>query len=378
MRVLMVSKACLIGTYQTKLEALAREPDIELAVVVPASWNDPAGRIELEAAHTEGYKLWIDPLRLNGRYHLYSFPTLPRRLKEFDPDIVHIDEEPYNLATFLALRHAKRRRAKAVFFTWQNIYRTYPPPFRWLESWVLNHSDYAIMGNQAAADVFQRKGYRGPQQVIPQFGVDPTIFLPKGAEPDDRPSSKVIGFAGRLVPGKGVDLLLRALVHLKERADDLEQPFRYQLAIAGIGPELPMLERLTLDLGLVNSVRFVGAIRSAEMPSFLQKLDVLVLPSRSQPSWQEQFGRVLIEAMASEVPVIGSDSGEIPHVIGDAGLTFPENDSAALAKVIERVLSDPALSRMLGQAGRRRVLQRYTQAQIAAQTADVYREMMKS
>ncbi|MDJ0754792.1 MAG: glycosyltransferase family 4 protein [Ardenticatenaceae bacterium] len=379
MRVLMISKACLVGTYQTKLEALARQPDVELAVIVPASWNDPAGRIELELAHTEGYQLWVDPLRFNGRYHFYSFPTLRRRLKEFDPHILHIDEEPYNLASYLALRQARRQGVRALFFTWQNLYRSYPPPFRWLENWVLAHADFAIMGNQAAVDVFTRKGYRGPHRVIPQFGVDADLFPFRGASPGqtERPD-KTIGFAGRLIHGKGVDLLLKAMAIVKNELAEENQPFNWQAVIAGNGPALPELERLTGDLGLGERVRFIGGIRSAEMPAFLQKLDLLVLPSRTLSNWQEQFGRILIEAMASGVPVLGSDSGEIPHVIGDAGLIFPEGDFEALAAQIRHVLGDSTQTQMLAAAGRERVIQRFTQEQVAVETAAIYQEMMEN
>ena len=71
---------------------------------------------------------------------------------------------------------------------------------------------------------------------------------------------------------------------------------------------------------------------STEVPAVLRALDVLVLPSLTTPSWKEQFGRVLQEAMACAIPVVGSDSGEIPHVIGDAGLVTPEGDAAALRR----------------------------------------------
>ncbi|MFQ5420855.1 MAG: glycosyltransferase family 4 protein, partial [Anaerolineae bacterium] len=112
------------------------------------------------------------------------------------------------------------------------------------------------------------------------------------------------------------------------------------------------------------------------MPAFLRQLDVLVLASRTLPNWQEQFGRVLVEAMACETAVIGAETGEIPHVIGDAGLTFPEDDVAALRAHLQRLMQLPEERAELGRRGRLRVLAKYTQSQIAAQTTAVYREMM--
>ena len=123
-------------------------------------------------------------------------------------------------------------------------------------------------------------------------------------------------------------------------------------------------------------MRWLGKLPSLAMPDFLRSLDVLVLPSRTMPNWKEQFGRVLVEAMACETPVIGSDSGEIPHVIGDAGLIFPENDSDALAAHLQRLAEDARARSALGQRGRQRALERYTQAQVAQATAEVYRQML--
>ncbi|MFZ4664511.1 MAG: glycosyltransferase, partial [Caldilineaceae bacterium] len=95
------------------------------------------------------------------------------------------------------------------------------------------------------------------------------------------------------------------------------------------------------------------------------------------PNWKEQFGRVLVEAMTCGVPVIGSDSGEIPHVIGDAGVIFPEGDVRALTQKLQQLLAQPVERRHLGAAGRQRVLQQFTMQQIAAQTVQVYEKLMQ-
>ena len=368
MRVLMISKACLVGAYQTKLEAIASHDDVELTVIVPPSWDDPAGIIQLERKHTNGYQLIVDPIRFNGRYHLHYYPTLKKRLADIQPDVVHIDEEPYNFATWMAMRQAKAVGAKTVFFSWQNLDRTYPPPFRQFESQVLNGIDAAIMGNNDAVAVWRSKGYTGPCTVIPQFGVDPTIFHPPAKR--DKGRGFIIGSANRrLVPEKGEDLLLQAAVNL---------PGIWRIHIAGNGPARPGLEQLAVNLGIADRVHFDGAIASTDMVTYLQQMDVLVLASRTLPNWKEQFGRVLTEAMACETAVVGANSGEIPNVIGDAGLTFPEDDVAALHAHLTRLIQSETLRDDLGKAGRQRVLDTYTQAQIAAQTVAVYRDVVKN
>lgn len=361
----MVSKAFVVGAYQTKLEEIAGFEDVTLAVVVPPVWRDPAGDVPLERSHVDGYRLFVDPLRFNGQFHLHYYPLLKERIASFRPDIVHMDEEPYNLATWLGVRQAKAYGAKALFFSWQNIARRYPLPFNWMEQQVLATVDYALMGNTAAAEVWQHKGYRGPYRVLPQFGVNPTLFHPPQKREED---VFVIGCAGRrLVFEKGIDILLRAVAGLRGA---------WRLHIAGVGPEQEALERLVVELGIEARVQFEGAIHSGQMPAYLRQLHALALPSRTLPNWKEQFGRVLIEAMACEVAVVGSDSGEIPNVIGDAGMIFAEEDVEALRNCLQTLMDKDGLRETLGKAGRARVLAHYTQEKIAAQTVEVYREMM--
>jgi glycosyltransferase involved in cell wall biosynthesis len=120
-------------------------------------------------------------------------------------------------------------------------------------------------------------------------------------------------------------------------------------------------------------VRLLPALAYAEVPRFLSSLDVLVLPSVTiLPHHREQFGRVLVEAMASGVPVIGSSSGAIPEVIGDAGLIVPERDPQALGAALRQVLGDTQLRQMLIERGRQRVGQRFAWPMVAAQTLDLF------
>lgn len=358
MRVLMLSKACVVGAYQRKLEALAAL-GVDLTVAVPPEWIDERGVTALERAHTRGYELVVTPIAFNGNFHLHFYPRFGALLDRVRPEIVHLDEEPYNLATWLALRQAQRRGARTVFFSWQNLLRRYPPPFRWLEADVLARADAGLAGNQAAVEVWRAKGFRGPLTVVPQFGVDPEIFQPPAARAE-RPFT--VGYAGRLVPEKGVDLLLLAL----------QQAPGVHARLVGAGPERGLLEHLTASLQLQDRVTVEPMVPSMQMPALLGQFDALALPSRTRPNWKEQFGRVLIEAMACGVPVIASDSGELPNVVGPAGLVFPEESAEALAGHLRALQSDPALRARLAARGRERVLERFTQARIAEQTAAAY------
>jgi glycosyltransferase involved in cell wall biosynthesis len=364
----MLSKACIVGPYQRKLEEMAALPGVELTVLVPPSWREGGRETVLERAHTRGYRLETLPMAWNGHFHLHFYPTLGRLLRDLRPEVCHIDEEPYNLATYLALRQARAAGARTLFFTWQNLNRRYPPPFRQLEGHVLRRADYALAGNLEAEQVLRWKGYRGPVALIPQFGVDPAIYRPLREE--ELPAAPfVVGYAGRLVAGKGLPVLLEALAGLQGE---------WRLRLAGSGDQREALVAQAHALGIAQRVSFKAHIPSLEMPRFYNQLHAYVLPSLTMGNWKEQFGRVLIEAMACGVPVVGSSSGEIPNVIGEAGLVTPEGDAGALREALQRLHDAPALRAELAQKGRQRVERHYTQARIAAATVEVYRELLGS
>jgi glycosyltransferase involved in cell wall biosynthesis len=362
-KVVLVSKAHVRGVYQRGLEELAGLGGIELTVVTPPSWREGRSTIELERRYTRGYEMIVTPIVFNGRYHVHFYPRLGGLLERIKPDLVHVDEEPYNFATFLALRAAKSAGARRLFYTWQNIYRSVPLPFSLVERANYSFADAAIAANIDAADVLRRKGFRQKVSVIPP-GLDPDLYVPDLAATSNRYR---IGYIGRLVHEKGVDLLIRACQGLTGE---------WSLEIVGDGDQAPALRQLSTQLGIEDHVRFRSSVASGEVPNVLRNLDVLVLASRSRPNWREQFGRVLMEAMACAVPVVGSTCGEIPRVIGDGGLVFPEDDTLTLREHLVRLKAEPELRRELATRGRERVLSNYTHRRVAENTLAVYRSLV--
>jgi glycosyltransferase involved in cell wall biosynthesis len=305
-------------------------------------------------------------MAFNGNYHLHFYPGLGALVRRWHPDVVHIDEEPYNLATFQAMRLAVELRVPALFFTWQNLLRRYPLPFQLMERYNLAHAACALAGNREAEQVLRAKGYRRAVHSIPQFGVDPDLYRKQMREA--RPNMPfVIGYMGRMVEEKGVQVLLQAVAGLSGA---------WVVRLLGDGPYLSELQALSAKLGLAERVIHTSRVPSGEIPRYLNDLDVLVLPSLTRSNWKEQFGRILIEAMACEVPVVGSSSGEIPNLISDAGLIFPEGDPAALRAALHRLMRAPELRVSLCRLGRARVLAHYTQKQIAVETHAAYERML--
>lgn len=368
MRVLYVSKALTVAAYRDKLRAL--NDHVQVAAAMPRRWGSQTVEpTEPGSIHIDRYAVLLHG---HNQLHIYWRPDL--LLERTRPDLVHIDEEPYSAAAFQISLLCSRRGIPCLVFAWQNLDKTLPAPFRAMRSAVFRRVAGAIAGTEAAAEVLAGAGYDNPLVVIPQFGVDPARYRPDPAARAHRRATLgigsgdfLIGFVGRLVREKGVHLLLSALQVLREA----------HLVIVGSGPEREQLARAAKSSGLRDRVHFVGRVSSSQIPSWLPAFDVVVLFSISGSGWTEQFGRVLIEAMACGVPVVGSDSGEIPRVIGEAGCVVPEGDWRALAMVLQGLAESSAQRRHLASAGRARVDRLYTHDHIAARTAEFYQTLVR-
>lgn len=360
---MLLSRAALVASYRPKLDALARMRDVELTVVVPPRWKEPDRVQALEPGPTPGYDLVVEPLALNGSFHAHFYPRLSRRLRTVRPDVLYVEEEPYNLATWHATRLAARFGIRTVCFTWQNIERRYPLPFRALERATLRRVDHLACGSEASVAVWRAKGYVGSTSVV-QSGIDADTWTPRPPGAPARPFT--VGYVGRMVEAKGVDGLVRAFA-------DARLPAGAGLLLVGDGAARGDIETEVRQRGIDARTELRRWSPSAAMPALMHELDVLVLPSLTGPHWKEQFGRVLVEAMASGVAVVGSDSGAIPDVIGDAGLVVPEGDDRALTAALERLADDDALRAELARRGRARAVDRYSHERIALQTLDACR-----
>jgi len=141
----------------------------------------------------------------------------------------------------------------------------------------------------------------------------------------------------------------------------------------GNGPMLTELQELSA--AFPGQVALCTDVAHGDVVHYLNAMDVMVAPSLTMPNWREQFGRMIVEAFACGIPIIGSDSGEIPFVIDKTGVVVPENNAAALGQAIAALINDHKARKCFSEAGLERAHQEYTWAKIAKKTLDFFDEL---
>lgn len=326
-KVLLVSNMYTYPGNWDKLDELGRY--VQLQVVTPARWATAKELHPVAAVQPSSERRWVHhplPTITQGNPFRYVYWPLPliRVLRAFRPDVVHVEQEPESLS-LLQLNLLKPCFGyRLLFVAWENVN---PLRLGWaFRRFNFAFADGAIFGNQAALARALRLGFRRPFALTPQYGFAVADRHPGGLGV----GGFSVGYAGRLVPEKGVRTLLDA-VHLLPGV---------QLVVAGDGP---LGDQVRQD----PQVRWLGNLDRTAMAEFWEQIDALAVPSLTTRQWAEQFGRVIVEAMAHGVPVIGSSSGAIPEVIDDAGLVFPEGDAKRLAEAIQQLRSDGSLRELL-------------------------------
>ncbi len=355
-----------------RYEEISHAPGLELTLVVPRTWREdgltrtadpPRGNIDLEIAPIR----WL--AAGPAKWYLHHYTTLGRIFRDRRPDVIHLWEEPWSLVALQAiwLRDRLLPHAAIVLESEQNILYRLPPPFEWMRRHALRRADMLIARQAEAEAVCRACGYAGPASLL-GYGVDQTIFYPARSEqareafglPAD---AFVIGYVGRLLRAKGIFDVLDALA-----ASDPSIVFM----VMGSGADRADFMARADQLGLAGRVRIVDPGSPKDVAAFMRALDLFLLLSHTTPTWKEQFGRVIIEAQACGVAVIGSDSGAIPEVVGEGGWIVPEGDAAALGALIARLRRDTAAIDRAARAGLANVSARYTNRRIAERLLDVY------
>ncbi len=379
MRILVISHSCVIEVNQCLYVELASHRDVELIVVTPEKWRSVLTAHMFSYEQNTRIKNLILPKPVfypdSPIYHFYWSFFLDV-FRQYKPQLIFVDEEPWSLVAFQAFLLAKVFSVRLVFYTKENILRQWSPLLCWTESLLLRHADHALAIGSTAKDVLLRKNCRAPITIMPH-AVDPDLFYRQRDErlkQELRLTGTVIGYIGRLDRDKGLVSLIRAVAEVEKKAPALD----FSVLIVGEGPDGKHFKKLVSSLGLKKRFCFTGYVPHSQAPRYINSMDMLALPSLTRPYWKEQFGRVLIEVLACGVPVIGSDSGEIPHVIDKVGggVVFHEGDVGELAEKLLLLIQSEDLRQALAATGRERVLRSYTYSIIAEQLHTLFRQVL--
>ncbi|MEO6862931.1 MAG: hormogonium polysaccharide biosynthesis glycosyltransferase HpsO [Microcoleus sp.] len=389
MRILVVSHTYIVDINREKYKILANiEPDIEVTIVVPRWWK-PGGVqnkiIETEFYQKDSFKIVPISNFSQNNQGLLTFGTdIIKLLQEFQPQIIQVEQGSKSLAytQLIILNKLLKLQAKNILFTWWNLPYKLNWPVSVLENYNLNHTEGIIAGNLDGAKILRERGYTGAMAVMPQLGVDETLFRRTGKDANllqkfgIEQTDFMVGFVGRFVEEKGLLTLAESLAGLKERS--------WKWLLVGQGKLRSHLAAKCIEWGISDRIVWVESVSHEEIPPYINLMNCLVLPSQTSykfktltaVGWKEQFGHVLIEAMACKIPVIGSDCGEIPHVIGDAGLIFPEGNAGVLRDCLRELMERRDLAADLGDRGYHRAIGNYTNQALAEQLLDFYKELL--
>lgn len=380
MKILALSHSCVTDVNQQLFVALQRKPDVQVELIIPAHWrSEYTGQAQtprlLPAVDFPVHQI---PVGMPGQVSLHWYRCLAaKRFRAFAPDLLLSTQEPWSLSHFQAIRVARKLGIPIVFQTNQNIHKRLPPPFCWLEGQAYRTAAAGLAYSEEARQVLIRKGLRAPTHVVP-YGLDLSLFHAADSAPLRRRlglgSRLVLGYLGRFVPEKGLDTLIEAARKLREACPTLD----FQALLIGSGPEEDALRQQVAAAGLTERFVFTGSVPHTQAGDYLRCADIFILPSRTTPSWKEQFGRVLIEAMACEIPVVGSDSGQIPHLLHETGggMIFAEGNADGLAQTLGTLAVTPSLRQQLGRTGALSVQQRYTFDAVATQLHGIFQAIL--
>jgi len=338
-------QSLVVDSYRGFFVKLAAATQLRLALAAPTQFRELAQQLITCAPfkppfHAGDARLPYFILKAwQPHVQVVLFKGLRRAMKAFfapngkpssGPHLVLCMAEPYSLtalACWCSSRLALGPHAKFLLFGLQNIVKDLPLPLRLIQKFLFSKCTAILSLGQEQTTVLRQHGYSGNIIDFPLW-FDAEQFSPGVTLANPLPT---LGYAGGLTAAKGVQDLLQCL-----DANATRWAQRCAVRIAGAGALAGQVEAACIRLRAQGlDITCSGPLASEQMPDFFRGIDLLIVPSRTMPHWKEQFGRVIVEARGTGAIAIGSDSGEIPRVVGSHDRIFKEGDLAAMAQVID-------------------------------------------
>jgi glycosyltransferase involved in cell wall biosynthesis len=285
---------------------------------------------------------------------------LRRAIRELDIQLVHAHQTHDHWVAALGCQGTGTRLVRSVHHR-RAVHRGAAA------RWLFDRTDALIAVSEGIAAGLRAAGTPAARVTVVPGAVDVERFRPAADGESIRlelglGTAPVVGCVARMVPGRGHDVLLRAVARLRERLPDA------RLVLVGRGEERPALERQVRELGVEKTVVFAG-YRGTDLPVVVAALDCVVLLGTGS----EESCRAVLEAMAAGRPVVAAAVGAVPETVvhGETGWIVEATPEAVAAR-LEATLRDRASARRMGEAGRRRVEALFTPERRAALVEAVY------
>lgn len=354
-KILAIGHSYIVALNRSPLRLLAEDERYHVTVAAPKFFHGSLQDTHLQA-EPEGSNIHLVGLDtyLTQKMHVFFYnPFQLKKLLKQDFDYVHMWEEPYIVSGYQVARACRKQKVPYCIYTTQSLVKNYPQPFSYFDTMASQNCAHWLGCGELVKQAMVERGWDEDKGKVLYLSVDTSLFRPMSEEQKQQKRQElglegpVIGMLGRLTEEKGCDILMSAV-------DNLDKQKPWSLLIMGSGPYREKFLAWAKKRGLSDRIH-IQLLTHEEVPKMLPVCDLLVCPSQTRRFWKEQFGRMLVEAFASGVPVIGSDSGEIPYVLGDAGVVVGEKDVVGWTKAIEQMVFSHELRAEYTQKGLERV-----------------------
>lgn len=390
LKVVIISHAQVIPVFQNRWKRLAQDDIYEVHLLVPEYWEQTwfGEKVIYKPTEVHANNFHVHPLPTTSvkNWSRYLFKSIDAKFKEIQPQLIYIVHEEGILIhqQIYLYRKLFAPEAKIIFFSMNARgvpYQITRNPlkkivYKWMWNTVVNQTEASLVHYPGCLESLRKGGYDKPVFLQTQVGVDENVFFPDSYNREKyRKKIKfqdkfVIGYSGRLTKDKGVDDLVAVFLSLVRQHENLA------LLLVGNGELRNEVESKFFEAKLNHLIHITGFVDQAEVPAYMNAMDVFVLGSKTTPHWVDTFPLVTVQAQAIGLAVIASNSGAIPWQLADSASIFPEGDKEKLKEAILNLIQDKGLRNKIALGGRKRCLENFSHAGMTENFKKIIQQVM--